>query len=273
MNNTKMNDGIVVYCSKGNIMFTSTGEIIENKKPLRKHKINKNIVYSIFDEMRELNDSEFWEKILIKFSRNIFPRNFRFVNDILFYKAKTKKHKSECFIDIRDLTKSLENLKNFLKDKGFVSTNETEEKNFIISDGNSVLKSWKDFGKNRSILIYNYINEIKKFYSLDSKSTKKLESTIKLGIAGDIFNSDSIIISNYKIQDIKYLIWDDKNREFYIDIKNIPLKFSKSDKNKVEGNKYKTHTFSNDTFNIKSRESETLDIEKRWEKFLMSYYK
>ena len=47
-------EGIVVYCTKGNVIFSSTGEIINNEKSIRKHRINRSIIFPVFEEMKEL---------------------------------------------------------------------------------------------------------------------------------------------------------------------------------------------------------------------------
>ena len=58
-----LNDGIVIFSDAGNVMFTSTGEILDNKKIIRKHKINKNIIHSKFNDMRQYNKSDFWDRL------------------------------------------------------------------------------------------------------------------------------------------------------------------------------------------------------------------
>ena len=80
---SKNSGGIVIYSTKGDIMFSSTGEITGHKKPPRKHRSQRNIAHKIFEDMRAFNKEEFWDNVLIKFSRNVFLNDFRFIVGIL----------------------------------------------------------------------------------------------------------------------------------------------------------------------------------------------
>ena len=56
-------EGIVVYCTKGNVIFSSTGELIQTKQSVRKHRVNKAIIYHEFQEMKELESPKSSGKI------------------------------------------------------------------------------------------------------------------------------------------------------------------------------------------------------------------
>ena len=70
-------EGIVVYCTKGNVIFSSTGELIQTKQNLRKHRVNKAIIYNEFQEMKEIENDEFWKNLLIKCSKNVLPKEYK----------------------------------------------------------------------------------------------------------------------------------------------------------------------------------------------------
>ena len=53
-------EGIVVYCTKGNVIFSSTGEIINTEKSVRKHKINRNIIFPVFEGIKQYETDNFW---------------------------------------------------------------------------------------------------------------------------------------------------------------------------------------------------------------------
>lgn len=275
-NNNDYGEGIVVYCNSGNVMFTSTGEIIENKKPLRKNRKNKFILYPVFTEMIQYCDCNFWKTNLTKFSKNIFPRNYKFVKGIIYYKAKTKRSKDDFYIDENNIQECFLGMKEFFKKKGFLPTEEVDNVDFSFQE-NVMLTCWKDFGKNQSNLVYNYINELDKTYILSKREVKNAESTIKIGIAGDIFNNDTIEIFDFKIVNIKYLEWDENKRKFYIDILNSPAKLKFSEKNKKPKRNTSTYTNINSTSSDKiisfKNDFESLDLEKRWSKFLTLFYK
>ena len=46
-------EGIVVYCTRGNVIFSSTGELIETKQSVRKHRVNKSIIYNELQVIRK----------------------------------------------------------------------------------------------------------------------------------------------------------------------------------------------------------------------------
>lgn len=273
MNLQNLNDGIVIFSDTGNVMFTSTGEIVENKKTVRKHKINKNIVHKNFDLMREYTDNDFWDRFLAKCARNIFPnKDFKFTNDVLYYKIKTKKHRSELFINEDNLEQSFIELKKFLRNKGIKPNSEVREKDIFFEKDIVEITQWKEIRKEfKYDKLMIYIEKLKAKYQLNYKESKQLESLLKTAVAGDILNNDNILIDNNEIADIKYLYWCNEKREFILDINNIPLKFSKSSKIKDNNNYYTYNSYSNDNFNC-NREIESLDIGKKWEKFLDNFY-
>jgi len=273
MNLQNLNDGIVIFSDRGNVMFTSTGEIVESKKTVRKHKINKNIVHKKFDLMREYTDNDFWDRFLAKCARNIFPnKDFKFTNDVLYYKIKTKKHRSEMFIDEDNLEQSFLELKKFLRNKGIKPTSEVREKDIFFEKDIIEITQWKEIRKEfKYDKLMIYIEKLKNKYDLNYREGKHLESLLKTAVAGDILNNDNIIIDDNQIADIKYLNWCENKSEFTLDINNIPLKFTKNSKIKDSNNYYTYNTYSNDNFTY-SKEIESLDIGKKWEKFLDNFY-
>ena len=183
-------EGIVVYCTKGNVIFSSSGDLLHSKQNVRKHKINKSIIHPVFQNLKDLESNEYWRNTLNKFSKNIFPKDFKFINNILYYKANTKKHRAECVIDKDDLETSLVTFKDFMKKKGFISNAEKEEIKELIenlSDEKIVIKNWKDMVKNRSYYIKNFINLEREKNNLNFKELANLESVIKMGIASGFF--------------------------------------------------------------------------------------
>jgi hypothetical protein len=270
-----MSDGIIIYSNTGNIMFTSTGEIIESKKSLRKHKINKNIVHESFHNMREfVTDDEFWDKFLSKCSKNIFPsKDFKYMNNVLYYRMKTKKHRDEIYINDNDLKESLQRLKIFLRDKGIAPVVELNCREIFSEKKINNYSNWKEIPKDlQSDVVKDFINDKIKKYNLNCYESKHLESLIRTAIAGDVFNNDNIIINENKIEEIKYLIWNEEKRYFKINIEKIPLKFSKSSKSKDENNFYTISSFSNDNQIIINKEVETIDLGSNWQKFLSKFY-
>lgn len=271
------NDGIVIFSREKKIIFNSVGEIDLTPGKVRKHTKSRAVIHPVFDEMKEYNDSSYWDDLLTKFSRGIFHRNFKYYNDTLHYKSKKKNSKRDFYVDSKDLKGSLAGLKEFLEDKGFVSTLERGEKllSSYTEGEENVYESWKDFGNNQPFLVEEYIEKLSLRYELTEKQKIELESIIRLGMASDIFNNDSIKISNNKIKNIKYLEWDEDEQKFYIDYASAKLKFAstkRSSSSKMKSGKYSSHTFSGDTFLIKNMENNA-KVSDKWKHFLSDHYK
>lgn len=264
-------EGIVVYCTKGNVIFSSTGELIQTKQSVRKHRVNKAVIYNEFQEMKDIEEDEFWKNLLTKCSKNLFPKDFKYINNVLYFKPNTKKHRAECFIDKDDLIKSLSKFKDFMRTRGFVSNSEKEEIKTIIESNieeKSLVLNWKDILKNREYHIKNYIILLKEKYHLSHKETCNLESVIMMGIVSEFFNEENINIENQKIKEIINLIWNEKNRIFSIKTDGFKIKRRSE---KITNKKiYTTHTIetTNDNYITVMKEAKDMCIEKKWLKFL-----
>ena len=264
-------EGIVVYCTKGTVLFSSTGELIQNKQSVRKHRVNKSVIYNEFQEMKELEEDDYWKNLLIKISKNLFPKDFKYINNVIYFKPNTKKHRAECLIDKEDILRSLDKFKNFMRERGYVSPSEKEEIKRIIDDNieeKIVISTWKDILRNRDYHIKNFIIYMKDKYNLNKHETSNLESTVMIGIASDFFNEENIIIKDEKINGIENLSWNKDKRLFKIETSGykIKKKTEKSNNKKI----YTTHTVetSNDNYIVVVKEAKDMTIEKKWIKFL-----
>lgn len=272
-NSFDFNDGIVIFSDTGNIMFTSVGGIVENKKTMRKHKINKNVIHPCFENMKEFTNDEFWLNWLTRCSKNIFPnKNFKFTNSILYYKIKNNKHKDQIYINEEDLENSFQQLKKFFREKGTKPASEVNDTDIFVKRDKIEINTWKDIKKERKgDKLLNYIRKQQNKYNLNEFQISQLRSLINVGLAGDIFNHTNIIIEEEEIKEIKYLLWNEKEKEFYIDIYNIPLKNSKTVKIKEDPNYYTYNSYTNDN-HLVTREAKSVDIGKIFEKFLDNFY-
>lgn len=272
-------DGMTIFCKRGFVVFTNTGEQKQDDKKGRKHSKNRSIVYPHFEDMKEFNDSSYWNDQLTKFSRGIFPRNFKYYNDVLHYKSKkkTKNGKQEYSIDETDLRQSFQDLKSFLEDKGILSTLERSEKLLMDFKEEEGIEDWewKDFKPhNRILLREEFINKLSDEYNLDKKGRVNLESVIRFGISSGIFDNHSIILDDGRIESIEGLTWDDDEEKFCFSRK-LPLpKFQSSSKKSgsSKSSRYSSHTFSGDTFCIRNKET-TVKVGDKWKNFISDYYK
>lgn len=274
MNNNS--EGIVVYCKRGNIIFSSNGDLVEPQQNVRKHKINKNIINEEFESMKKFcEEDEFWTGMLSKFSKNIFPKNFKYLKNIIYFKMMAKKHRSECFIDKEELENSFVRLKEFFKLKGFLSNSEKEENSNLIKEEleeeKNIIDNWK-LVYNKEYYLIEFMIQLREKYSLSKKEYNNLESTLKIGLGSDFFNSDNIVLENEKISYIENLIWDEKNRKFSINTDNI--KFKKKSEKKNENKYFTSYTIetSGDNSEVFFREVNNIEIQKKFSKFLEILY-
>ena len=263
-------EGIVVYCTKGNVMFSSTGELMQGTQNVRKHRINKSVVHTEFQDLKDLEKDEFWKNLFNRFSKNIFPKDFKYTDSVIYFKANTKKHRAECIVDKDDLIESLDRLKHFMRGRGYISNQEkTEINEMLISniEERVIVSTWKDILKNKDYHIRNFIISLQEKYNLDYYETINLESVILMGISSEFFNEDNIIIENEKIKEIENLIWDEKTRKFSIKIEEIKIKRKTEKINKKIYTSYTVET-SNDNYITMYREAKDMCVEKKWLKFL-----
>ena len=273
MNHNNYNDGIVILSADKNIMFSSTGEITINKKSIRKNKI-KNMIHPIFDSMKKYTKEDFWIRFLTKASRNVFPNNnFKYMNNVLHYKIKTKKHRDEIFIDDDDLENSFLKLKLFLRSKGTKPSSDVNKEELLINfNKTEEINEWKDIKKEAKFdAILKYLKELSIKYNIHQKEKNKLESMVRVALSGDIFNNDNIIIKDRKIINIKHLVWNENINMFTVDIDGIKIKCPKSKNIQSKNKYYSFNSYSDDNNNV--REIESINIGKKWEKYLENFYK
>ena len=265
-----MSEGIKIYSTTGEIMYSSS-EINNKKKPPRKHRVKKLIINKVFEDMREFNEEEFWDNILIKFSKNIFSTDFRFINSILYYKYKNKNKKDEIILDENNLEETFEKLKVFLKSKGIVSVKDVvNDNNDLIGDRKKIL-SWKDVGKGKIYLIHDFINKKEKELDLNEAQKKKLESLLKISIYNSVITRDHIFLEDEQIVEIKHLEYNKDKKTFWLDIENIKMKAVKNEKK--ADNFYLVSSFSGDSHHIINKEIQVENIEKKWVEFIDEFYK
>lgn len=265
-------EGIVVYCTKGNVIFSSTGEIINTEKSVRKHKINRSVIFPVFEGIKKYETSNFWINLMTRFSKNMLHKDFKFLNNVLYYKATTKKHRDEIFLDPEDLENTHKIFKEFMRKKGFLSQEEKEDINKIVELDNNkertVIECWKDVAKNQDYYIREFIIDMKDKLELNLEEQSNLESNIRIGISSEFFNNDNIVIEDEKISKIDNLIWDKKKRKFSIKTEGVKIKkkTEKKDPNKIFTS-YTIETSNDNTFLV-YQELKDLLIEKKWTKFL-----
>ena len=267
------NDNMIVYCTEGNVIFDSNGNYKESNKRSKVFKIKKNVVNAIFEEMRSFNTDPFWDMFLLKASRDNFPKGFSFSTDRLYYSLKSK-YNFEIKLDLESPETSFAELKEFVSNKGILSDQDKIDLNKERYDSikeieESAIDNWKVLGKLQSNSIYHYIKLLSDKYSLDSKERKNLESVIRIGVSSGYLNNKNITIVNSFISDIEPLVWDEEQRTFHIDTKNIKIK-----KTKIPKGEHQDLSTDNTTTCLNfDKKYNISNINKKWEKFLKIVYK
>lgn len=266
---------ITVYSTKGDIMFNSSGQIQKNIKGIKKNKSNKKIIHDIFEKMKDFlvcDEKEYWDDILSKCSRNMFPnKNFKFINNILFYKFDIKKYREKFFINEEDLENNVYSLIKFFKSKGIRPVSDINED--FLNEKREVkeINDWKKIKDLKHDKILNYIEKLKNEYNLNENEYTYLKSLLFFCSSGNILNNDNILVEKGNITQIKDLCWDVDKRRFFIDISKIKIKFNKKTKKKNENNFYTYNSYTDEEDKI-NKEIESLDFGKQWEEYLKKLY-
>ena len=219
-----MNEGIVVYSKKGDIIFTTTGEIKVVDKKKQRH--TRNIIHQVFENLKEYNtdnDTDM-DYFLSNASRNVFQKHYKFINSILY--KRVFKSKYDLYINTNELEKTYKTLKEFIK---------IDDKRDEVTKIVSKPVTEPSLLLNDDELMYDYILRLKEKWKLSNSELVELESLIKMGILSEFINDMNIIIDDNKIEKINYVHFDTKTRKFYIDEKTIP-KILKKDIKKTNQN-------------------------------------
>ena len=263
-------DKMIVYCTKGNVMFNSDGEL--EKVPKKKSmKIKKTITNDIFETMREFNDDPYWNMFLLKASRDNFPKGFSFRDNTVFFTMNSK-YNFEIQLDPSVPKESFFKLKEFMIEKGYFSNSDREKmkatQNSNIQRQDEVISTWKGLGKLQNNAVCKYINSKVEEYELTNEEKTELTSIIKLGISSGYLNNNNIIVEDCVITNFQHIEWNKDTRKFKINTKNIRMKKQKhkNDYNDLSTDNTTTCLNFEKKYNISN-------ITKKWEKFLSIMYK
>lgn len=207
-----MNEGIVVYSKKGDIIFTSTGEIkvVEKKKP----RHSRNVIHQVFENLKMYNadnDTEM-DVFLSNASRNIFSKYYKYINGMLYKRVYKNKH--DLYVNSNNLEKTYGLLKEFIKKEETIQTVK------LIEPVSQILTDQPEITNEE--MMYCYILRLKDKYNLSLSEVMELESVIKMGLLSDFINETNIIINNTKIEYINFLVFDQESRKFKIGDNTAP---------------------------------------------------
>lgn len=211
------NEGIVVYSKKGDIIFTSTGEIkVVNKKPVRN---NKNIINPIFEKLKcyNVNNNPEIDIFLSNASRNIFEKKYKYLNSIL-YKREYKK-KTDIYINSNNLDKTYDLLEKFIIDNNSSSSSPTTDETINECVNKKIVNDIKNIDKD---LFNSHVLYLKNKYNLSDNEALEIESLINVLFISEFISSDNVILNNKKIEQIKYLNFDVSKKTLIMEKHIIP---------------------------------------------------
>ena len=263
-------NSICVFSKDGKVLF-KTGQPAPDKKK-KEFNMNRKIINNVFEELRRFNQDPFWDMFLAKASRNKFPKGFEFVNDRLVYSYNMETF----FCSVGMVTaEQFASVKKFVSEKGIFSDADRSKilKNQTLFEEHEEepVDNWKGLGKTQKNAIFDYIQGLIQSHQLSEDESDHLKNTMRIGIAAGYLNDNNIVVEDSRITKINNLIWDEIDRTFNIDTENIRLKKQKT---RAKGDVRDQITSDNtNTCLAFVKRYKITNIDKKWEKFLMSILK
>ncbi len=290
--------GFVIF-SGTKLWYSSKETNVKVQKPSNTGKVRasakaKRVVeFPIFDQMMEVEEDPYWKSLFDEAATGKFPRNFKFQNNVMNYKMRSKTF--EQAVNPENIKESIELLKKFFLDTACIQSPEDlrrkkleEDKKISEMIQNEVI-FWNQIRseKQRMIMISLYGEILGNKYGLNVDERKGLVQNIRIGMLAGYFNSDNIHISGNRITEITGLKYNTATKDFEIDkelcklpkTKHKPIfedyTQSKSEAFNDSSQTYDDENMSDEDFSeslIQSKDSSSLrstqSLKKRWSKFL-----
>lgn len=222
--------GFVIF--SGNKLWYSSKDGMENNiaKPRVTRGINKVrnsakskrvIEFQLFEDIKDIENDQFWISFFEDAAIGRFPRNFKYVNNVLNYRNKNKS--AEIMLPETPLEAGAF-VKAFVYEQaGIISPIDMKKKKDIdekcLQDASNIeVSCWKQIKneKQQSILVSLFVQLSAEKYDLNFEERSKLTQQIKLGLLSGYLNNTNIIMDNGNIADIEGLEFDEDKREFNI---------------------------------------------------------
>jgi len=222
--------GFVIF--SGNKLWYSSKDGIENTicKPKAPRNINKVrnsaktkrvIEFQIFEDIKNMEKDQFWISFFEDAAIGKFPRNLKFINNVLIYRHKNKNAEitlPEERLEAGAFTKAF-----VYENAGIISPTDIKEKKSIdeksLQDAANIeINIWKQIKneKQQNILVSFFVQLLGEKYDLTFQEKVKLTQQIKLGLLSGYLNNTNIIMDNGNIYEIEGLDFIDESREFVI---------------------------------------------------------
>lgn len=208
----------------------STKNIPKDKKPKRMEILHPFFLSAI----PYCNDDVFWIKILDNASKGIFPKLYKYLNNVLAYRQKANKYVS-VELDQSSPEQLFRTLQNFMKRNGTYSMRDENERVKEVETKDDIINSWSDIKsrKMKRLLLSKYVIHLKSHYNLSNDEVVNLNTLISASNATGIIKSNNVVITDGRISDVTILCFDPRSRNFFIDSDVKIEQISKSQLNKI----------------------------------------
>ena len=228
---------------------------------------NKRVVeYQIFDDIMKLQTDQYWISFFDECAIGKLPRGFKYMNNILYYRVKSKTLEILVPEDIIDAEKVI---KGFIYEHaGIISPidlklkRDTEDAKMYNNISNNENIQWHNIRneKDQSLILSLFVEAVSDYYNLNFEESKSLYQIIKLGIISGYLTTENIIMENGNITEIVGLEYLENERKFSI---NENLRKSVKPSKKIYTAEENTKN-SDEDYNIQNKSI----LIKYWNKYL-----
>jgi hypothetical protein len=230
-----MNDeeGSFVIFSKNKLWYSSKkssddtvelnkAKVVRGVNKIRNAAKNKRVVeFQIFDDIMKLQTDPYWISFFDECAIGKLPRGFKFMNNIIYYRVKTKTMELMVSENIEEAEIMIK--KFIYEHAGIISPidlkikRESEEtRMYNISAIDNIQWSSIRNEKDQSVILSFFIEAVKDYYNLNFEECKSLYQLIKLGLISGYLTSENIVMENGSITEIIGLEYIEKEKRFII---------------------------------------------------------
>jgi len=194
--------------------------IIQAPQRTRKTRGIRDVIHKIFVDCANVIDDPFWAEKFNTAARGKFPRGFSYNDGILVFRKGAKCHQLEVSNNPYEAAFAC---MEFFRGNGGIFSPMDEQQSLELQHARSqaVLTqqqlTWGDANKKiQECMLSHYVIGMKSLMELTDLEMEQLRQTIRLGIANKFFGKHNIHVNNNRIHSIEGLLWNNQDRNFYI---------------------------------------------------------
>lgn len=235
-----MSDYSIVIFSNGKTIYKGGDEKsnLLSRRSRRSNKTSDKIIYPIFEEAASyVKEDPFWLKLLSDASKGIFPRMYRYKDDILSFRYKGKVTSKEICQDNAIIC--LKNIQDFMRGNGLYSARDhaqhLEEMDRLMNEEAKIEVEWKSIRSKKKKVLYIsvYITYLATRYELSKLEVSALVNIMQMANAMGLINKNTVVMEDNRIKDITILCYDRETRDFYLDSTALPAKLTRATLRKI----------------------------------------